>query len=110
MTFMNQLSIIPAVLVTVACVLVIRNVVTENARRRLLLFVLGLGVLLNGARYVTMRYITEPYNQPFFNLSTLLAPSLLGLMALALVNVKAISGMRRGARIMAILLILMMVG
>jgi hypothetical protein len=104
MTFTNQLGVIPALLIALACVLVLRRVEPEYAQRRLLLFLLGLGVLLNSARYITMRYVTEPYNQPFFELSNLLAPSMLGITAMVLLNIKGISKMGQNTRMVAIIL------
>ena len=104
MTFLNQLSVIPALFITLACMLLLRDEKIENSRSRLLLFLLGLGVLLLATFFVTMRYFTEPYNQPFFQLSNLLASSMLGITALILLTIKAFANMGKNARSIAILL------
>jgi hypothetical protein len=104
MTFMHQLGIIPAVLIALAALLIVRMDGAERSAARLLLFSLGLGVLLLSALLITMHFITEPYDQPFFQLSRLLLPSLLGLTALILLNLKALAHMDRRLRTVSVLL------
>ena len=103
MTFLNQLSIIPALLITLTGLLMLRGLEIGKAARRLLLYSLGMGVLILLGLFVTMRFITEPYDQPFFQLSNLLAPSILGLTALIILNVKALAQADTRIRIAAIL-------
>ena len=104
MTFLNQLSVIPALFIALACTLILRGEKTENARGRLLLFSLGLGGLLLSALFVTARYFDEPYNQASFQLTNLLTSSLLGLTALILLNIKDLKNMSRRAISFALIL------
>ena len=100
MTFLNQLGAIPVILITLTCIFILRGEQKVSVTRRFLLFLFGLGVLLQLALFATMRFITEPYNQPFFQLSELLTPSLLGITALILLNLIHMEKMDRKTRIM----------
>jgi hypothetical protein len=99
MTILNQLGAIPAILITLLCLLVIRGEQKEMTARRFLLFLLGLGVFLQAALFITKRFITEPYNQPFFLLSEFLTPSLLGITALIMLNLWYLEEMDRKTRL-----------
>ena len=90
MTFLNQLSIIPALLIALTGLFMLRGQEAGKTERRLLFYSLGMGVLILLALFITLRFITKPYDQPFFQLSNLLAPSVLGLTALIILNVKAL--------------------
>lgn len=105
MTTLQQLAVLPALLVVIGGMLALRG--QENERRgRYLLLLLGMGVFSLLALYITMRFITEPYDQPFFQLSRLLTPALLAILALILLNVKEVADMSRGSRITAVFLAL----
>ncbi len=108
MTFLTQMSVLPALLIALACTLVLRDGKVENTNRRLLLFSLGLGGLLLSVFFVTMRFIDEPYNRVSFQLSNLLASSLLGLTVLILLNIKEFKNMSRSARSIVIILCVIM--
>ena len=71
MTFLNQLSVIPALLVIFPALLLLRGQDEERSSSRVLLYLLGMGVLILLALFVTKRFITEPYDQPFFQLASL---------------------------------------
>lgn len=104
MTFLNQLGVLPALLVILPGVFFLQGQDVERASRRFLFYLLGMGTLLLLALFITMRFITEPYDQPFYQLSNLLAPSLLGIIALSLLNIKALKSMSGKARIIVVLL------
>lgn len=105
MTTLQQLAVLPALLVAIAGMLALHG--QENERRgRYLLLLLGMGVFSLLALYITMRFITEPYDQPFFQLSRLLTPALLAILALILLNVKEVADISRGSRITAVFLAL----
>jgi len=95
---LNQFGIIPALFIALACMLILRDEKTENAKRRLFLLLLGLGGLLFSVLFVTTRFIDEPYNRTSFQLTHLLTPSLLGIAALILLNVKEYKNLNRSAR------------
>lgn len=101
MTILNQLGAIPAILITLICLLILRGEDKESAARRFLLFLLGLGMIMQLSLLITMHFITEPYNQPFFQLSGILTPSLLGVTALILLNLKYLGNMDRRTRVIA---------
>jgi hypothetical protein len=105
MTLLNQLGVIPAILIALACALILHDNV-EASKRRLLMFLFGLGVLLLSALLVTMRFFP---GQPFFQLSNLLAPSVLGTTALIILNMKELAFTHRKIKIAATLLGLAMV-
>jgi hypothetical protein len=108
MTYLQQMAVLPALLVAVAGILAFRGECEGEAARRFLLLLLMMGVVFLLALFITMRFITEPYDQPFFQLSRLLAPSLLAVVALILLNMKGVASMSRSARITAVLLALAM--
>jgi hypothetical protein len=98
-TLLSQLGIIPALLILLTGVIILRGNDKEKGTRRFLLFLLGTGVLCQLALFIIKRFATEPYNQPFFQATWLLAPSLLGILALILLNGrKALAGLNRGNR------------
>jgi len=102
MTFLNQLSVFPALLIVFPGLLILHSQDTEKSMRRFLMYLLGMGVLILLALFVTMRFITEPYNQPFFQLANLLAPSILGINVLFLLNARALAYMSGKIRITAV--------
>lgn len=103
MTFLNQLSVIPALFIALACTLTLRSEKAEKANSRLLLFSLGLGGLLLFALLVTARFIDEPYNRASFQLTNLLTSSLVGLTALILLNLREFKNMSRHAKSFALI-------
>ena len=104
MTFINQLGVLPALLVILPGVFILHGQDLDRTSRRFLLYLLGMGTLLLLALFITMRFITEPYDQPFYQLSNLLAPSLLGIIALSVLNIKAMKSMSGKARMVVVLL------
>ena len=104
LTFMNQLGAIPAILIVLAGILVTRNQEPEHAARRLIFVLLGSAVILLASLLVTGRSFTELHRSQFIELSSLLSPSLLGILTLILLNLKSFSHMNRRDRIATILL------
>jgi len=101
-TFLNQLGVIPVLMIALTGLIMLRGPDPEKAVRRLLLYLLGIYVFLLLALFITMRFLTEPYNQPFFQLSNLLAPSVLGITALVLLNWKRVFHTDPKTKIMAV--------
>ncbi|NJC94844.1 MAG: hypothetical protein FIB03_00665 [Anaerolineae bacterium] len=106
---LSQLGIIPAILIALTGLLILRGEDKERNTPRFLLFLLGVMVLFQLALFIIRRYFTEPYNQPIFQATWLLAPSILGILALILLNAwTAWINMNRGTRMAAGLLALVM--
>lgn len=109
-TFLNQLGIIPAILITLSGVLILRGEDRERNVPRFFLLLLAVMILLQMALFIIKRFFTEPYNQPIFQATWLLAPSILGILALILLNVRrAWINMNRNNRVVAGLLALTLV-
>jgi hypothetical protein len=109
-TFLNQLGIIPAILITLTGVLILRGDVKERNVPRFFLLLMAVMILFQMALFIIKRFFTEPYNQPIFQATWLLAPSILGILALILLNVRtAWINMNRNNRVVAGLLALTVV-
>ncbi|HEX9617535.1 MAG TPA: hypothetical protein VGA03_08955, partial [Anaerolineales bacterium] len=104
MSFLQQTAILPALLVALAGSLALRGPDKGKAAQRFLLFLLGIAALFLSVLFISMRFVSEPYDWPFFQLSSLLAPSLVGVLALITLNLKHLVGMNRKTRIAAALL------
>jgi hypothetical protein len=102
MTFLSQLGVIPAILIALVGIMILRGEDKERSVRRFLLFLLGVGVFILLALVLTMRFISVNDQQLYFQLAWLSAPSFLGILALILLNGRAgLAGMDRRTRIMA---------
>jgi hypothetical protein len=101
---MNQLGAIPAILIVLAGILVTRNREPDDAARRLVFVLLGSGVVILVLLPVTGRSFSELDRVQFIQLSSVLSPSLLGIITLILLNLKSLTHMNRRDRITAILL------
>ena len=101
LTLLNQLGIIPAILITLVGVMVLRGEDKERSARRFLLFLLGTVVLIL-LTLVAMRFVSENNPQFYFQLAWLSASSLLGVLALILLSARtALKGTDRRTRITA---------
>ena len=108
-SLLSQLGIIPAILIALTGILILRGVDREKATRRFLLFLLGVGVLLQLALFITKRS-TGPDNQLPVQVTWLFAPSFLGILVLILLNGRTVlAGMNRRSNAIAGLLGLIMV-
>jgi len=97
-----QLGVIPAILIALMGVIILRGEDKERNARRFLLFLLGVGMFILLALVVTMRFISGNDPQLYFQLAWLLAPSLLGILALILLYAKTgLTNMDRKARMTA---------
>lgn len=96
-----QLGIIPAILIALAGIMILRGEDKARSARRFLLFLLGAGVSILLVLVVIMRFISGNDPQLYFQLAWLLAPSFLGILALILLYAKAgLAGTDRRTRIM----------
>jgi hypothetical protein len=99
MSYLSQLAVFPALLVALAGMLMLRGENAGKAARRFLLFMLVIVVLFLLALWITMRFITDPFDLPFSQLIALLPPSIIGLLALILLNLKQLAGMSARSRV-----------
>jgi hypothetical protein len=96
-----QLGIIPAILIALAGIMILRGEDKARSARRFLLFLLGAGVLILLALVLTFRFISGDDPRLYFQLAWLSAPSFLGILALILLYAKAgLAGTDRRTRIM----------
>lgn len=104
MTFLNQLGILPALLLTLGGLLVLRTTEGEKAQRRFLLYLLVMGGLLLLALLIAIQMTPPQDNRPFWQVSALLTPVVIGVLALIVLHGKHLAAMRRGAQLLALLL------
>lgn len=109
MTTLDQLAVVPALLVTLAATLILRDDDGQTRRRRYLLFLPALGVvLLVALLLVASRPGAEP-NPLSFRLPVLLSPTVVGLTALIVLNLNAYFGLDRRTRRLALVPLLLFI-
>ena len=107
MTFMYQIAIIPALLITLSGLLFFRERSDDKWARHFLLFLLTVSILLLLAVYIFVPGYDEPYTTPLTSeLPTLLMPASLGVLALIVLNLRRMRGMSLRTRTAAIFLML----
>jgi hypothetical protein len=95
-----QLGIIPALLIALVGMMILRGEDQERSAHRFLLFLLGVGLLILLALFFTVRFSNGNDPQLYFQLAWLSAPSFLGILALTLLNTRAgLAGMDHRARL-----------
>ncbi len=97
------IGIIPALLIVLGGMLVLRKGSDHTSSRRFLLYLLFIGVLLMPVVFVIERISPEHDTQLTNLISTLTAPILIGLLALILVNLKLLARLKPGEKVLAIL-------
>ena len=106
-TLMIQIGIIPALLVVLAGMLVLHVLQGKSGRtadRRFLLFLLATGVLLVAILFVAGQLALGDNASLASQVSMLLMPALMGVLALIVVNFKLLAQLRRGEKTVAFLL------
>jgi hypothetical protein len=81
----NQLSIIPALLVSLGCVLLLYNRDEAKGGRRLLGFLTAASVLVLSVAFITSTFFSRPY-QPISDLAILLPATIWGILTLIILN------------------------
>jgi hypothetical protein len=104
MTYLNQIGIIPALLLTLGGLLVLCSTKGEKAQRRFLLYLLIAGCLLLLALFVAIQMTPPRDNRPFWQVSTVLTPVVIGVLALIALHSKRRAAMSRTAQLLALLL------
>ncbi len=101
------IAIIPAVLIVLGGMVVLRKGSTHTSSQRFLLYLLFIGVLL-----MLVIFVIEQISPEHGQISLLTAPSMIGVLALILVNLKLLAQLKPGEKVVAalfglILLVLM---
>lgn len=109
MTTLYQIGIVPAVLIALGGLLMLRSAEDERAQRRLTLYLLVVAVLLLLA-LLTASLMTQRGNRPLWQTSSLLMSSVTGVLALLVLRVRRLAAMGRGVKMAALLLLLGVVG
>jgi hypothetical protein len=104
MTYLNQIGILPALLLTLGGLLVLHSTEEEKAQRRFLLYLLVVGNLLLLALFVAIRMTPPRDNRPFWQVLAVLIPTVIGVLALIVLHGKHLVAMSRGAQLLALLL------
>lgn len=103
-TYLNQISILPALLITLGGLLVLRSTEEEKAQRRFLLYLLVVGSLLLLALFAAIQMTPQQDRRPFWQVSAVLIPAVIGVLALIVLHGKQLAAMSRGAQLLALLL------
>ncbi len=98
------LGLIPAGLIVLAGILISNASSSEFKKRNLLLYWLGVGVLSLLAMWIAAQLTSLGGHWPLFPVSVFLTPSLLGVLALILINLGALLRLRGRALFLASLL------
>jgi hypothetical protein len=98
------MGILPAVLLTLAGLLVLHKQDQDKARQRFFLFLLLVNVLLLLAIFFTQSPPGAPYRPLSFELPTLLTPTISSILAIILLNLKMLRTMNRRSKITAVFL------
>ena len=106
MTIYNHLGIIPAALIIVAGLVIIYAGPKKTAGRRLLIFLLIVGVLLMLAIFVAMNLSDDKIDRSVFQILTLLTPAIVGVVALVLLNLRHLVSLSRGRQFIVLLFVL----
>ncbi|MCL5995983.1 MAG: hypothetical protein M1546_08000 [Chloroflexi bacterium] len=104
---MEQLVVIgvpPAALVVLAGMLVLYASPADKAGQRFLLYLLAVGALLSFAVFIAVQLTPEQDNRPGAQVSAFLSPTLIGVLALIVTNLKSLRGTRPWVKVTALLL------
>jgi hypothetical protein len=110
MTTLQQIGVLPALMATLGGLLMLRSAEEEKAQLRFMFYLLIVGGLLLLALFVAIRLTPPQDNRPFWQVSTVLMPALIGVLALIVLHGKQLVTMNRGAQLLALLLAAGLVG
>jgi hypothetical protein len=105
MTYLHQIGILPALLLTLGGLLLLRSTEGEKAQQRFLLYLLVVGSLLLLALFIAIQMTPAQDNRPFWQVSVVLTPAVIGVLALIVLHGKYLVAMSRGAQVLALLLV-----
>ena len=102
MTYLNQIGVVPALLLTLGGLL-LRSTEEEKAQRRFLLYLLAVGSLLLLALFIAIQMTPPQDNRPFWQVSAVLIPAVIGVLALIVLNSKHLATASWGVQVLALL-------
>lgn len=105
MTTLNQIGVLPALLIALGGLLILRSAEDDRAQRRFILYLLSVAVLLLLA-LVAATLMTRQSNSPFWQVSSVLMSSVAGVLALLALRARHLVAMGRGVKVMALLILL----
>ena len=104
MTFYYQMAVFPACLITLIGLFTLRGQDDERAGRRFLWFLLMTSALLLLVLFLLSSVFDNAYGNRAFEMSSLLSPSILGVLVFILLNLKQLAGLNPRGKLMAYLL------
>ena len=110
MSTLNQIGIIPAVLIMLGGLLLLRSRDGDKAQQRFLLYLLVVGNLLLLALFISIQLTPRQDNRPFWQVANVLIPAIIGVVALASLHYRSLFSMSRGAKFLALLFIVGLAG
>lgn len=100
-----QTAIIPALFIILAALLMTHGMEPERVHRRYLLFFMIAGALILGFMASVDRLDPNLSNPSLFQVSGLLTPALIGVLAISLLHLRSIAEMQRTTQLWVVLLI-----
>jgi hypothetical protein len=110
MTQLSQIGILPALLIALGGLLVLRSAESEKAQQRFLRYLLLVGSLLLLALLVSIQMTPLQDNRPFWQVSTVMMPAIIAVLALILLHARQIKTASRAIQLWALLLLLGLAG
>ncbi len=110
MTQLSQIGILPALLIALGGLLVLRSAESEKAQQRFLRYLLLVGSLLLLALLVSIQMTPLQDNRPFWQVSTVMMPAIIAVLALILLQARQIKTASRATQLWALLLLLGLAG
>ncbi|MEJ2748510.1 MAG: hypothetical protein P8183_11480, partial [Anaerolineae bacterium] len=110
MTYLSQIGILPALLIALGGLLVLRSAETEKAQPRFLRYLLLVGSGLLLALLVAILLTPSRDNRPYWQVATVMMPTIIGVLALIILQGKQLTAMNRGTQLWALLLLLGLAG
>lgn len=106
MTYLNQIGILPALLIALGGLLILRSAESEKAQGRFLRYLLLVGSGLLLALLVAILLTPSRDNRPYWRVATVMMPTTIGLLALIILQGKQLTAASRRTQLWALLLLL----
>jgi hypothetical protein len=104
MTYLSQLGILPALLITLGGLLLLHSETDDAIQRRFLNYLLIVGALLLLALSVAIWLTPAQDNRPYWPVTTVLIPAFVGVLALLVLHTQQVTALSRWAQLLALLL------
>ncbi|MCB8977596.1 MAG: hypothetical protein H6657_09265 [Ardenticatenaceae bacterium] len=110
MTQLSQIGILPVLLIALGGLLVLRSAEPEKAQQRFLRYLLLVGSMLLLALLVSIQMTPLQDNRPFWQVSTVMMPAIIAVLALILLHARQIKIGGRATQLWVLLLLLGLAG